>query len=91
MPARKPLAPLPAVDTPFLLHVYARNLEHQAFKRGWSSALVAQKLGVTMNTYNRIRFAQGRYIDPEVFEACLKLFECSPNDLLIPQPDIEYK
>lgn len=75
---------------PPLLHVYARNVQHLAFKRGWSAPRLARELGVTMNTLNRIRFARSRYIDPEVFIALLAVFECEPNDLFLPQPGIDY-
>ena len=75
---------------PPLLHVYARNVEHCAFKRGWSHAYLATRLGVTAHTLNRIRYGRGRYLDPEVLAAMFELFECEPNDLLLPQPGIDY-
>jgi DNA-binding Xre family transcriptional regulator len=77
-------------NQPPLLHVYARNVEHCAFKRGWSTPRLATELGVTLNTLNRIRFGRSRYLDPEVFTALLELFGCEPNDLLLPQPGIDY-
>lgn len=80
-----------ATQEPPLLHVYARNVQHCAFKRGWSSTKLASELGVSLNTINRIRFGRSRYIDPEVFVALLKLFGCTPNDLLLPQPGIDYE
>ena len=73
-----------------LLHVYARNVEFFAFRRGWPPNRLAHELGVTLNTLNRIRFARSRYIDPEVFTALLELFACEPNDLLLPQHGIDY-
>lgn len=79
-----------SAQQPPLLHVYARNVEHCAFKRGWSHAKLAHELGVTLNTLNRIRFGRSRYLDPEVFVALLELFACEPNDLLLPQPGIDY-
>jgi DNA-binding Xre family transcriptional regulator len=75
---------------PSLLHVYARNVEHCAFKRGWPTSRLALELGVSLNTLNRIRFSRSRYLDPDVFVALLELFGCEPNDLLLPQPDIDY-
>lgn len=75
---------------PPLLRVYARNVEHLAFKRGWSATRLATELGVTMNTLNRIRFARSRYIDPEVFTALIEVFGCEPNDLLLAQPGFDY-
>ena len=77
-------------NQPPLLHVYARNVEHCAFKRGWSTPRLATELGVSLNTLNRIRFGRSRYLDPEVFTALLELFGCEPNDLLLPQPGIDY-
>jgi DNA-binding Xre family transcriptional regulator len=79
-----------SAQNPSLLHIYARNVEHCAFKRGWPAGRLASELGVTMNSLNRIRFARSRYIDPEVFSALIELFECEPNDLLMPQPGIDY-
>lgn len=79
-----------ASQKPSLVTIYARNVEHCAFKRGWQAPVLANKLGVTLNTLNRIRFARSRYLDPEVFVALLEVFECEPNDLLLPQPGIDY-
>jgi transcriptional regulator with XRE-family HTH domain len=79
-----------STQQPPLLHVYARNVEHCAFKRGWSTAKLAHELGVSLNTLNRIRFGRSRYLDPEVFIALLELFGCTPNDLLLPQSGIDY-
>ncbi|MGA0103177.1 MAG: helix-turn-helix domain-containing protein [Steroidobacteraceae bacterium] len=73
-----------------LLIVYARNVEFFAFRRGWSYTRLADELGITSNTLNRLRFARSRYIDPEVFAALLEIFACEPNDLLLPQPGINY-
>lgn len=75
---------------PPLLRIYARNIELLAVKRGIPSHALASKLGLTANTLNRIRFARSRYLDPEVFVALLDIFECEPNDLLLPQPGIDY-
>lgn len=75
---------------PPLLHVYARNVQHLAFKRGWSHGRLATELGITVNTLNRIRFARSRYIDPDVFTSLVEVFSCEPNDLLLPQPGIDY-
>ena len=79
-----------AAKQPPILHVYARNVEHFAFKRGWSHSQLAIRLGVTPYALNRVRYGRGRWIDPEIFTAALVLFDCTPNDLLLPQPDIDY-
>lgn len=88
MAERKQLGMPPA--GPSLLRVYTRNLELQMTKKGWTPAQLAKRLGVTQNTLSRIRFNRSRYIDPEVFEACLRVFTCEPNDLLLAHPDIDY-
>jgi transcriptional regulator with XRE-family HTH domain len=80
---------MPAQQPPLLL-VYARNVEHCAFKRGWSASRLASELGVSLNSLNRIRFVRSRYLDPEILEALLEIFGCEPNALLLPQPDIDY-
>lgn len=64
-----------ATQKPSLVHIYARNVEHFAFKRGWQPPKLAHELGITLNTLNRIRFSRSRYLDPEVFVAMLELFE----------------
>lgn len=75
---------------PQLLPIFARNLEFLAFKRGWNTGRLAEELGITRATLNRIRFCQNRYIDPDIFQDLLRLLECSPNDLLLPHPDLDY-
>lgn len=79
-----------AASQPSLVQIYARNVEHHAFMRGWSSPKLAEELGVTLNTLTRIRYARSRYIDPDVFSALLRVFGCTPNDLLLPFPGIDY-
>lgn len=73
-----------------LLSIYGRNVEVQAFKRGWSGAYLSTRLGIKPHTLNRIRLGRNRSIDPEVLEALTDLFGCTYNDLLLPQPDIDY-
>lgn len=79
-----------STQQPPLLHVYSRNVEHCAFKRGWTAARLASELGVSLNTLNRIRFVRSRYVDPEILDALLEIFGCEPNDLLLAQPGIDY-
>lgn len=73
-----------------ILDVYSRNLEHLMFKRGWTPQQLSTRIGCSLNTVNRIRYGQARYIDPEVLEGCLRVFKCAPNDLLNAHPDIDY-
>jgi len=47
-------------------------------------------LGVTANTLRRVRQKRNRYIDPELLAALIDVFECTPNDLLLPQAGIDY-
>jgi DNA-binding Xre family transcriptional regulator len=75
---------------PPLLNVYARNVELHAFKRGWSHKFLATRLGITPYSLTRIRYGRGRYLDAEVFASMLEIFDCQPNDLLLPQPGIDY-
>jgi DNA-binding Xre family transcriptional regulator len=73
-----------------MLRVYSRNIEILAIKRGWNTARVAAVLGVTANTLRRVRQKRNRYIDPELLAALIDVFECTPNDLLLPQAGIDY-
>ena len=73
-----------------MLRVYSRNIEILAFKRGWNTARVAAALGVTANTLRRVRQKRSRYSDPELLAALIDVFECTPNDLLLPQAGIDY-
>lgn len=79
-----------ATQKPPLVHVYARNVDHRLFMRGWLPPRLAAELGVTINTVNRLRCGRSRFIDPEVFTCLLELFDCEPNDLLLPQPGLDY-
>lgn len=79
-----------ASPIPQLLPILARNLEFHAFKKGWDPGRLADELGITRATLNRIRFCHNRYIDPDIFNDLLRVLDCSPNDLLLPQPDIDY-
>ena len=73
-----------------ILRVYSRNIDILAFKRGWNTTRVAAALGVTANTLRRVRQKRNHYIDPELLAALLDVFECTPNDLLLPQAGIDY-
>lgn len=73
-----------------LLSIYSRNVRHYAFKRGWTTARLATELGASIHTVNRVLSGTGRTIDPEILVALLELFSCTPNDLFLPEEDIEY-
>lgn len=83
-------APTSISPIPALLPIYARNMELLAFKRGWDSGRLAEELGITRAALNRIRFCNNRYIDPDIFNDLLRILECTPNDLLLPLPDLDY-
>lgn len=87
MPAA-PSKPAPAV--PQLLPIYARNIEFLAFKRGMDPGQLADALGLTRPSFNRIRFSYNRYIDPAIFTDLLRILDCTPNDLLLPNPELDY-
>lgn len=70
--------------------VYARNIELEALKRGWSQDVLATRLGVSRGTLARIRRGDLRYLDPEILLSLLQEFNCTPNDLLMPQEGIQY-
>jgi DNA-binding Xre family transcriptional regulator len=74
-----------------LIRIYTRNIEHLAFKRGWDSTRLAVELGISSNTFRRLfRSGLSRYICTDLFQTALNIFDCTPNDLLLPQDGIEY-
>lgn len=73
-----------------LLNVYARNIDLLIFKRGWSLNRLATELGTTVATLTRVRLRHNKYIDPELLADLIRVFACTPNDLLIPHPDVDY-
>jgi DNA-binding Xre family transcriptional regulator len=73
-----------------LIRIYARNIELLGFKRGWDSTRLASELGISTNTFRRLRSGVNRYICTDLFRTVLKLFDCSPNDLLLPQDGVDY-
>jgi DNA-binding Xre family transcriptional regulator len=75
---------------PTLLEIYARNVEYQTFKRGWSRIRLATELGVSPYVLSRLHQAQGRFIDADLFHSLIQVFDCFPNDLLLPHPELEY-
>lgn len=74
-----------------LLTTLGRNVDVYAFKRGWSAQHLATRLGVSVNALNRVRFGRCRYIDPAMLQGLTELFNCSFDDLLLPQPGIDYR
>lgn len=75
---------------PPLIAIYARNIEIFAFKRGWSMRHLADEVGCTVATLTRVRMRHNKTIDPELLSALLTAFECRPDDLLLPHPDVDY-
>lgn len=76
-------------DSPDIVVTFWRNLEYYSFLRGWTNERLADQLGVSKNTLNRLRFGRSRYIDPEILTSSLEVFELEPNDLLLSKPEVE--
>ena len=76
-------------DSPDIVLTFWRNLEYYSFLRGWTNERLADQLGVSKNTLNRLRFGRSRYIDPEILTSSLEVFELEPNDLLLSKPEVE--
>lgn len=81
---------MPLITSARLLRIYARNIELLAFKRGWTQETLATRLGVSTNTLIRIRRHQAKYIDPDVLLALMDVFDCTPNDILLPEEGVNY-
>lgn len=79
-----------ASPAPSLIAIFARNVELLAFKRNLSRRTLASRLGVSNYVLQRILERRNRHIDPEIVEALLTFFSCTPNDLFLPQPDVNY-
>lgn len=76
-------------EAPEIVVTFWRNLEWYSFQRGWTNERLADQLGVSRNTLNRLRFGRSRYIDPEILTSSLEVFELEPNDLLLSKPEVE--
>jgi len=76
-------------DAPAIVVTFWRNLEYYSFLRGWTNERLAEQLGVSKNTLNRLRFGRSRYIDPDILTSSLEVFELQPNDLLLSKPEVE--
>lgn len=73
-----------------LLRVFARNVDLLAFKRGLTRRELAEQLHTTPYILSRVLNAQNRHLDPELVSTLLALFDCTPNDLLLPHADVTY-
>ena len=73
-----------------ILRVYARNVEIWMCRRALTSADLVRELGASPHTVTNLRRTRGRWIDPELLAGLLDLFGCTPNDLLLPQPGVDY-
>lgn len=74
---------------PAIVVTFWRNLEYYSFLRGWTNERLADQLGVSKNTLNRLRFGRSKYIDPEILVSSLEVFELTPDDLLLSKPEVE--
>jgi transcriptional regulator with XRE-family HTH domain len=73
-----------------MLGTYSRNLEHQIFLHGWSVDELMQRSGLGRNTINRIRKNRHKQIDPLALTKLSKVFNVTPNELLLRQEGIVY-
>lgn len=73
-----------------LMRVLARNLDYQLFLRNWTAQHLATELGLDARTVSRLRSARVSRIDPELFQALCDVFDCTPNDLLLPRDELIY-
>lgn len=78
------------MEEPLLIRIFARNIEFLGFKRGWDSTRIAKELGISCTTFRRLRSGVNRYICSDLLQTALKVFNCSPNDLLLPQDGVDY-
>lgn len=76
-------------EAPAIVVTFWRNLEYFSFLRGWSNERLAEQLGVSKNTLNRLRFGRSKNIDPEILVSSLEVFDLTPNDLLLSKPEVE--
>ena len=79
-------------DTPEsrLLYVYSRNVEVRLVQLDTTHTELANELGLSVNTVNRLKSHAARFIDPGTLAALVKHFKCTPNDLLTEQPGTNY-
>jgi len=73
-----------------ILRVYARNVEIAMCRRNLTPSALVRELGVSPHAVTNLRLHRGRWIDPELLAELLELFGCTPNDLLLPQPGVDY-
>lgn len=73
-----------------LMRVYARNLNYELFRRGWTAQRLASELGLDVRTVTRLCNAQVGRIDPELFSAMCDVLRCTPNDLLMKRDELTY-
>lgn len=73
-----------------MLGNYSRNVEHQIFLHGWTVDTLVEQSGLGRNTVNRIRKNRHKQIDPLALQKLCKVFQVSPNDLLLRQEGVAY-
>lgn len=75
---------------PPILYVYSRNIEVLLIKHDLNYQELSEKLGVSYASLNRVKSNTAKFIDPEILRALMKHFNLRPNDLLEPQPGVNY-
>jgi len=78
-------------STEQIMRTYSRNLLFEAFTRNWTTEQLANKLGTTIHTIGRIRRGEAIYIDVDIFQKALDIFDCTPNDLLLKRDYLTYE
>lgn len=66
--------------------ILGQNIERHAAACGLTLPALATRLCLTPISFSRLRRGHGRFIDPELLLELCTLFECTPNDLLLPAP-----
>jgi DNA-binding Xre family transcriptional regulator len=72
------------------LAILGRNLEYEGFKRGLSPSQLASELGISPEVLRRLRKGRGSMLSLELLNSLCEFFEMSPDELLLPRPELEY-
>jgi DNA-binding Xre family transcriptional regulator len=70
--------------------VLGRNIELRACQLQLPHRDLATKLSVTPEALNRLRRGRNRFLDLELLQALCLTLNCTPDTLLLPQPNVVY-
>lgn len=74
-----------------LVAIYGRNIEVHMARLGLNATQLGEKIGTSGETVSRMKKnPRGRFIDPEYHVKLARLFGCSLEDMLTPQPGVKY-